>query len=441
MNDKSMISSEPGTDTEQIVAWVGLDWADKEHKIALYETASGRVESGSLKNTAEAIHEWLAELKARYSGGKVAVVLEQSRGSVLYAMMDSEFIVLYPVTPQAAHSYRKAFATSGAKDDPTDAELLRDIVRKHLEKFRPWVMEDADIRSIRLLVEDRRELVDQLTRLTNQLTSCLKNYYPQALGWAGELTSRQACDFLTNWPALDKLQAAKPGRLRKFYMGYGRPSVERINQRLEDIKRAVPLTRDTVVVGTGSLKAESLVTQIRSLPDMIKKYDKQIKQLFDRHPDHLVFDSFPGAGAVMGPRLMAALGVDRDRWKSAAEIQNTWGIAPVTVKSGNQRWVHYRWACSKFQHQTFHDFAALSIPNCDWARAFYDKMRKVEKKGRHAAIRALAYKWIRILFRCWKDRVPYDDDLYMRGLQARHSPLPALVDQLQETKRNKTKAA
>ena len=440
MNDKSKISSTAETGTEQIAAWIGLDWADKEHKIALYETSSGRVESYSLKHTAEAIEKWVGELRTRYGGAKVAVVLEQSRGAVVYALMGSEFIVVYPVSPQAAHSYRKAFATSGAKNDPADAELLRDIVRKHPERFRPWVVEDGNLRSIRLLVEDRRKLVDQLTRLTNQLTSCLKNYFPQALEWAGELSSQQACDFLGQWPTLEKVQGTKPDRLRKFYMGYGRPSTSTVNQRLEEIKGAVPLTRDQAVVLSGSMKAQSLVAQIRPLQEMIQKYDDQIRQLFQQHPDRLVFESFPGAGAAMAPRLLAAMGVDRDRWKSAAEIQQTFGIAPVTVQSGAQRWVHHRWACSKFQHQTFHDFAAQSILWCDWARAFYDRMRKVDKKGRHVALRALAYKWIRILYRCWKDRVPYDDQLYMRGLSTRHSPLPALVEQLQETKRKKKAA-
>ena len=138
---------------------------------------------------------------------------------------------------------------------------------------------------------------------------------------------------------------------------------------------------------------------------------------------------------------MVAFGVDRDRWESAAEIQRWSGIAPITAQSGTQLWIHHRWACSKFPHQTFHDFAAQSIVWCDWARAFYDRMRKVEKKGRHAALRALAYKWIRILFRCWKDRVRYDDELYLRGLKTRHSPLPGLVEQLRETKRTKKEAA
>ncbi len=441
MNNNSMTSSTIGSATEEIAAWVGLDWADKEHKIALYETGSGRVESYSLNHSGEAFEKWLAELKARYNGAKVAVVLEQSRGAVLYALMGCEFIVLYPVNPQALHSYRKAFATSGAKNDPADAELLRDIVRKHPEQFHPWVAEDSDTRSIRVLCEDRRKLVDRVTRLTNELTSCLKTYFPQALNWAGELSSQQACDFLQQWPTLQKLQSARPARLRKFYMSYGRPRQETIDKRLEEIKRAVPLTRDPVALLTGSMKTVSLIAQIRLLPEMIEKYDDQIKQLFQHHPDHLLFDSFPGAGAVLAPRLLAALGVDRNRWGSAAEIQQWSGIAPVTVQSGGQHWVHYRWACSKFYRQSFHEFAGQSVIWCDWAKAFYKEMREVKKKGHHAALRALAYKWIRIIFRCWKDRVPYDDALYISSLKTRHSGLPALVAQLQETKRNKKKPA
>ena len=311
MSNNSTTSSTTGSATEQIAAWLGLDWADKEHKISLYDTASSRVESYSLKQTPEAIQEWLAGLKARYNGAKVAVALEQSRGAVINALIDCDFIVLYPVNPQALHSYRKAFASSGAKNDPTDAQLLQDIVRKHPEKFRAWAPEDASTRSIRLLAEDRRRLVDQLTKLTNQLTSCLKTYFPQALKWAGELDTEQACDFLKKWPTLEQLHNASPTVLRNFFMRYGRPRKEAVDLRLKEIKQAVALTRDPAAVLTGSMKTEALVAQIRPLPEMIKKYDDQINQLFQSHPDRLLFKSFPGAGAVLAPRLMVAFGVDR----------------------------------------------------------------------------------------------------------------------------------
>ena len=38
-------------------------------------------------------------------------------------------------------------------------------------------------------------------------------------------------------------------------------------------------------------------------------------------------------------------------------------------------------------------------------------------------MRALAYKWIRILYRCWQTRSAYDEVTYLNALQRRGSPL------------------
>ena len=193
MNERSTIkdgTSNTGEVNEQIAVWVGLDWADKEHSVSVYEVESGKSEGYTLKHTAEALQDWLSRLRTQYSGSKVAVVLEQSRGPVLYALMSCEFIVLYPVNPQSLANYRKAFQTSGTKNDPGDAQLLSEMVRKHPDRFRAWVADDADTRSLQLLVEGRRKLVNQMTRLTNRLTSHLKNYYPQALELASASRNR-----------------------------------------------------------------------------------------------------------------------------------------------------------------------------------------------------------------------------------------------------------
>jgi len=120
----STTSVNPGMAREHLVAWIGLDWADNQHQISIHDIASGQVESYALKHSPETLQRWLDDLRKRYSGGKVGVVLEQSRGGVLYALMNCDFVVLYPVNPLALASYRKAFYTSGAKDDPRDATLL-----------------------------------------------------------------------------------------------------------------------------------------------------------------------------------------------------------------------------------------------------------------------------------------------------------------------------
>jgi hypothetical protein len=129
-------------------------------------------------------------------------------------------------------------------------------------------------------------------------------------------------------------------------------------------------------------------------------------------------NSFPGAGPVLTPRLIAALGSQRDRYQTAHEVQCYSGIALVVAASGKQHWVHWRWACPIFLRQTFHEWALHSIAYSPWAREYYEEQR-TKGKSRHMAIRALAFKWIRVLFRCWKDGKLYDELTYQRALAAR----------------------
>jgi hypothetical protein len=120
----------------------------------------------------------------------------------------------------------------------------------------------------------------------------------------------------------------------------------------------------------------------------------------------------------LAPRLIAALGTQRDRYQSASELQSYSGIAPVLASSGKQSWVHWRWACPRFVRQTFHEWAAHSIGSSAWAKAYYEQQR-AKGKPRNTVIRALAFKWIRILFRCWKDPQRYREDLYQRSFAQR----------------------
>jgi hypothetical protein len=101
-------------------------------------------------------------------------------------------------------------------------------------------------------------------------------------------------------------------------------------------------------------------------------------------------------------------------------------IAPVTERSGKRKWVHFRWACPKFLRQSFHEWAGHSIAQSTWARAYYEQQRD-RGSDHHAAVRALAFKWIRILFRCWKDRVAYDESKYLAALAKRGSSLGKLA--------------
>jgi transposase len=407
-----------------IVAWIGLDWADQEHHLRLQAVDSSRVEARVVPQRPEALQDWVRELRARFSQGYIAVALEQSRGALIYALMNYDFFLLYPVPPKTLADYRQAFFGSGAKSDPGDSNLLLELVRCHRDRLRLWQPDDVCTRQLRLLVEQRRKLVADRIRLTNRLTQLLKEAFPQALEWAGELGRAAACQFLTHWPSLAAVQRARRSTLRQFFLTHFRLHPDQLEQRLEQIHQAQPLTSDPAVLKTSSLMLPLLAAQLQALLPSIETLDAAIAERFAQHPDHGLWAGLPGAGPVLAPRLLVAFGSDRQRYQNAAELQQFSGIAPVTESSGQSRWVHWRLACPKFLRQSFHEFAAQSVRRSAWAKAYY--LQQLSRGAHHhAALRALAFKWIRILYRCWQNHTPYHEPLYLQALARHGSPLLA----------------
>ena len=409
-------------------AFIGLDWGSEKHSIALQAAGSNEIETFTLKQTPEDLHGWFIRLRDKFDGRPVAVAIEQTRGAVIHALLSHSFVHVFRINPLSLASYRKAFSPGGAKDDPTDARYLLQWVMLHRNQLKPWVPDDAQTRALQRLVEFRREVVNQRVAFTNQLTQVLKEYFPQALDWAGEVDRVMACDFLSKWPTLEKIKKARPDTIRAFYRQHGSRSAEVIEERLKAICTTQALTEDPPVIETSVCTVQTIIRVLRPIIESIARLDKQIEERFNQHPDMEIFDSFPGAGPVLAPRLLAAMGSDRSRFESASEIQQYSGIAPVTDRSGKHVWIHRRFACPKFLRQTFHEFAGQSIKYCSWARAYYD-MKKGEGKGHHAAVRSLAYKWIRIIFRCWQDRVRYDEQTYIRALHKSGSPVLTFIDE------------
>ena len=298
---------------QELAAYIGLDWGDQRHAVQMQPATGGPVEPLTLEQRPHVLHGWVAQLRERFGGRPVGIAIEQRRGAVMHALMQYEFLVLYPVNPKALARYREAFHPSGAKDDPTDAALLLDLLRKHRDQLRPWHPDTVTARQLQLLGEHRRKLVNLRGGLTNRITSLLKQYFPQALDWVGTLDSRQACDFLTKWPTLAAVQRARPATVRRFYQQHNCRRAAVIDARLDEMATAQPLTTDPAIVDTLGLAVQSYATQLRPLLAAISAFDTQIAAVFADHPDHALFASFPGAGAVCAPRLAAAFGTDRTR--------------------------------------------------------------------------------------------------------------------------------
>ena len=333
---------------------------------------------------------------------------------------------LFPVPSTMSASMRKALYPSGSKDDPRDADVLLDLLLQHRNKLRRLSPDTEATRRIQNLVEERHKLVEEKTEHTNRLTSHLKIYFPQMLNWFEHLDTELVCALLERWPTLEELRKVPPAKLRTFFSKHHCRNQELIEQRLLAIHQSIPAIRDRAVIEAKSATVKVIVQLIRILLKGIADLDERIEESAAAHPDFFIFRSLPGAGPALAPRLLAAFGSQRERYRNAGEVQTHSGIAPVMEKSGKKQWIHFRWACPKFLRQSFHEWASHSIGYSVWARAYYRQQRS---KGvdHHGAVRALAFKWIRVVFRCWKERVAYDESKYLAVLTRRGSPLVSAV--------------
>jgi len=406
----------------EFAAYIGMDWSDQKHDVCLVDAATGDKEFLVLRHTPEAIAEWAASLRQRFGGKPLAVCLEQSRGPLIYALLKYDFLLLYPINPSTLARYREAFSPSGAKDDPTDAEFLVEIVSTHRERLRAWQPDDEKTRTLAYLVEQRRKLIGERTRISNRLTALLKGYFPQVLQWFPDLRTLLVCDFLSRWPTLESVQRAQKRTLEKFFREHNSNRQEMVERRLSAIKAGVPLTTDQAVVRSSTLMAQALAAQMKVIIEALKQFDHEIEELCNSHQDYHLFEALPGSGTVYAARLLAAFGSNREKFASADELACLAGIAPVIERSGKSKWVRWRYFCPKFLRQTFHEYAGESILHSFWAKAYYESQR-AKGKNHAKAVRALAYKWIRIMWKCWQTNTEYDEVKYLEGLRKKNSPL------------------
>jgi transposase len=410
---------------------IGLDRSDTKADLCLIDTRTGARRTLTIDTQPEALWEWLAQLRQQYPEARVGLCLEQPAGHLIPFLEAYAWLTLHPINPITLQKYREAFVTSRAKDDTKDAEYLADLLLNHHAQLPVWAPEDCATRAVQQLGFHRRAVVDERTALTNRLQALLKQYYPQALPLCGEdLWRPLATAFLLKWPSLGAVQKAKPATVRQFYYLHGSRSQKLIAERLTLIQKAVPVTDEIAVLHSFELRVQLIGRQLQALHRTLTEFDQQLAAAYAAHPDRALFASLPGAGPVLGPRLLASLGANRDRFAaSAAQLQCYSGVAPVTKRSGGSCRIHRRYCCPKFHRQSFHEFAGESIYYSRWAAAYYLQQRQ-RGGSHHTAVRALAFKWQRVIWRCWQDRTPYEEGIYEASLRRRGSDLVNLFDRV-----------
>ncbi len=399
--------------------YAGLDWANDHHDVVVIDESGRQVASKRVPHTKAGVDE-LTKLLDGIVGAapkeSLACVIETNRGLLITALLEAGFPV-YPVNPKTLDRRRVA---SGAKTDRIDAYLLAKLGRSELADLRRLEPDSPTIAELKALTRDQQALIQMQTSLVNQLTACLKAYYPVALTLFSHLHQRSALRFLQAFPTLQAAQAASVEQLTRVLQQAGHSQATAIARKVFERLHQPQLLADPITTRTKSRLLLALVSQLLPLIEQIAAYDEEITALFLTHADSPIFASLPRAGRRLAPRLLAEVGDDRQRYQDARSLQALAGTAPVLYQSGTYQKAHRRSACLKPLRNALYLFSWQSTRSEPWALDYYQHKRK-EGKSHSVAVRALSNLWLRILYAMWTTRTPYQRATF-EAARHRHAP-------------------
>lgn len=413
------------TDSESIPRYdllVSLDRSDRTAALALFDLTAGSFRSEATLDLApEALDAWWRQLRAEHPQARIAVAFEQPAPNLLAFFAPRQPAAIYALNPSATWAYRQSLTVSRARNDQSDARDQALFVKNHLAELKPWTPPPPAVTQLERLTLSRRKQVDARTALTNQLQAALKRYFPQALSLLHEdLWRPMNLEFLRRWPTAQKLKKVALPRLQEFFQKHGSRSEARWTERRALVAQLVPLAE---AGPADTLEVSALVDQIEVLNASILRHDQVSAELFRAEgPAAERVAALPGAGPTLAPRLYVAIARHAPNCASAEALAAAVGVAPVTDQSGKMCKVYRRLRCDNHTRQSFIEWAKESWKHSVWAAAFV-RQRQEKGQGFHAIIRALAYKWVRILWKCWHDGVAYHEEHYLDVLRKKGSPL------------------
>lgn len=396
--------------------FVGIDWSDQNLDFHARRTEGQVLAEGSVKPNLAGMSELFATLEQHAPPDEISVAIETAHGAWVQALLDRGYSV-YPVNPRSAERFRQALSAAGNKSDRIDAKVLAMMLATLHRELKPLRPDAPEIVALRIACQDRVRLVEERTAKLNELRALLKIYYPAFLGLFGCLDSVIALKFLQAFPTQKALQALTPKRLRSWLKRHHYTRMSRVDEleaRLVEPTLPVAEHLQTAKADLLCYVAASLL----ALKAEIARREKRITEQFNALPEADWVDSLP-AGPTLAPALLACVGRDPERFAEAAEAQALMGTAPVTKASGRMRVVQFRRGCWKFARRTLQLFANHSRRSCPWAQAFYEKQRAAGR-GHHAAVRALAHKWLKIILAMRRTGTPYNEAVFLHS-QKRYS--------------------
>ena len=397
--------------------YAGIDWADEHHVVVVLEEGGQQVATKQVAHTVEG----LAQLVSFFLGivgtperqEELACIIETSHGLLIAALLEAGFPV-YSVNPKTVDRHRKP---AGAKTDVIDAYLLARTGRSDFADLRRLRPESALIQELKTLTRDQESLIASQTRLVNQLTACLKTYYPVALTLFRKLQRPSTLAFLQAYPTPQAAAQASLEDLLLLLKQAKHRRLARVGQRIWERLQHPSLQADVITTRASSRLMLALVQQLLLLLDQLAAYDKEIARLFQAHADQSIFSGLPGAGKHLAPRLLAEWGDDRSRYANTASVQALGGTSPVPFESGKHASVQQRHACVNPLRNALFPFAWQNTFQEPWAQAYYQRKRQ-EGTTHSMAVRALSNGWVRIIYALWRKQEPYQAATFLAAQQA-----------------------
>jgi transposase len=387
-------------------SYVGIDWAATSHAVCVLDTAGRQVASFTVEHSAAGLADLTRRLARLGEAGDMPVAIERPDGKLVDALLEAGHPVV-PVKPNAIKTWRDGEVLSGAKSDAGDAQVIAEYLRLRHHRLSLATPYTPETKALRTVVRTRGDLVDMKVAATNQLSALLELHWPGAKVIFADLASPIALEFLTRFPTAGHAAHLGAKRIAAFCAKHGYSGRRTGAQLLARLQAAPPGTRDDTLCQAIRDAVWALVAVLKAIGAALKDLGRSVVAHLGEHPDEKIFTSLPRSGQINAAQMLAEWGDCRQAYDSPDSVAALAGATPVTKESGKHRAVHFRWACNKRFRQAVTTFADNSRHASPWAAGVYANARGRGLDHPHA-IRVLARAWIRVIWRCWIDQVPYD---------------------------------
>jgi transposase len=393
---------------------IGIDWSQDHHNVRIHNQAGGLVVRFQMAHSPTGFAKLDEQIdKLGVPPASCLVALETAHNLVIDFLWSRGYQA-YVIAPSIVNKSRGRYTSSGAHDDDRDAFILAELLRTDLQRFAPWKPDGPLVRQMRAKLSLMDALTKSITRHSNRLHAALQRYYPQIVGVFSDLQTQICLQFIRRHPTPQAADALTYAEFAAFCreQGYTCPSL--IPERYATLRRGGPES-DPVVVLAQQDEATFLAELLLGLVRQKNRLIAEVNKLFAAHPDRMIFDSLPGAGDILAPKLLAMFGDHRDRFPTPQAIRCLAGTCPGTDQCGKRRWVYFRRACNRDHRTTVQQFARESIRQAEWAAAYYAEARARGQSKSHA-YRCLGNRWLGIIWKLWQDRVPYDEAYHLQQI-------------------------